>query len=284
MISVIIPTYNRRAALYRAVESVVNQSYKVDEIIIVDDYSINMPLLEDFKNLAFQNISLYSNENPSGANFSRNFGVSKATGDIVMFLDDDDTWEKDKVKNQMAIFDSDSEIGLVYSSKVVVNDKDRDTDLRYIRNTLGGDLSKKIFKRNWIGSTSCAAVRKNVFNQVGGFDVEMPSMQDYDLWIRLCQVTKVGCDENIGLRYTIYDDVSKQMTGQYERHERTVLRFKEKYADVPTRLRRALLSNICFSCAKSIAKARNMRFLKYAMKSFVYKPNLRVFGILFVVR
>lgn len=280
MISVIIPTYNRRKALFRAVKSVIQQSYKVDEIIIVDDCSTDKPSLDDFIELEFNNISLYYNNKSNGANYSRNYGVLKSIGDIVMFLDDDDTWEVNKVRNQMVIFESDQEIGLVYSSKLVVSDNNRGIALKYIYNYLEGDLSNKIFTRNWIGSTSCAAVRKDLFNQVGGFDIDMPSMQDFDLWIRLCQLTKVGCDKSVGVRYTIYCDLNKQMTGQYERHEQTILKFKEKYSWLTSNLRNALFSDINFSCAKSISKTRNLRFFKYAIRSFVYRPNLRVIGLM----
>ncbi|UZJ43913.1 glycosyltransferase family 2 protein [Marinimicrobium sp. C6131] len=94
LVSVIIPVYNRQKTIARAIDSVLNQSYKNTEIIVVDDGSIDLTE-EVVKNL-YRNI-LYIKKNNGGPASARNIGLKNASGDYIAYLDSDDTWPKDKL-------------------------------------------------------------------------------------------------------------------------------------------------------------------------------------------
>jgi glycosyltransferase involved in cell wall biosynthesis len=97
-ISVVIPTYNRYNFLKRAIKSVLNQTFKAKEIIVVDDGSDDntYKIKDEFKDIKY----IYYNEN-MGVSFARNIGILNAKYDYVAFLDSDDEWHKDKLKEQV---------------------------------------------------------------------------------------------------------------------------------------------------------------------------------------
>ena len=104
-VSIIVPTYRRTHTLSRALESITNQSYKNIEVIIIDDnadMSWNEKVIKIYNNFKSQvDITLISNEENLGSAISRNLGIEKSKGHYVTFLDDDDYYLEDKVKNQL---------------------------------------------------------------------------------------------------------------------------------------------------------------------------------------
>lgn len=173
--SVIIPTHNRLLQLQRAYNSVCSQTRLPEEIIIIDDASDNIVAasLKYHKDHEITTI-IKRFVTSQGACKARNQGVAIATGDIVMFLDDDDTWEPQKINDQLKIFASNPQIGLVYSGKLIVKETDRENILYRVRTKAKGNLYPEILYDNLIGSTSSVAMRKSLFQQVGGFDEDMP--------------------------------------------------------------------------------------------------------------
>ena len=100
-VSIIITTYNRLELLKRALQSVEQQSYPNTEIIIVDGSNNNETELF-FKNKEQYNYIRSIKKHP---NVLRNIGIKKAKGDLLAFLDDDDTWEKEKIEKQVRVFE-----------------------------------------------------------------------------------------------------------------------------------------------------------------------------------
>src|SRR5690606_23331645 len=98
-VSVIITTFNRPDALRRAVESVLNQSMLPLEVIIVND---GKKLSKNEEYVLHPLVRIVQNVQSRGANFSRNRGSDLSKGNILMFLDDDDTWERDKILEQVS--------------------------------------------------------------------------------------------------------------------------------------------------------------------------------------
>ena len=188
MISVVIPTHNRVDLLPRAIRSVQNQTYKDIEIIVVSDGSTDGTdnLMEELskKDPRIKYISYHPGHN---GNYARNQGIMAAHGEYVAFLDDDDEWLPSKLEEQLKIMESDPEIGLVYTGthSVYVDD-----GIEYDSYPIyQGDMSKQILYSNYIGSTTTVMLRRQIFEKSGLFDEELPAIQDYDLWIRVCQLT-----------------------------------------------------------------------------------------------
>jgi glycosyltransferase involved in cell wall biosynthesis len=179
-ISVIIPTHNRPKLLSRSMCSVINQTEKIDEIIIVDDAnSKETQELVDYFNLSY--IRYVKNEK-HGVSSSRNLGIHKASSDFIAFLDDDDEWLKDKIQLQKS-FIKKNELDACFSRMFV---RYEDKNIEYsTRSTLPDNPKIEICIENFIGATSSSLIRRDLLLQLGGFDINFPAREEYDLWIRL---------------------------------------------------------------------------------------------------
>jgi glycosyltransferase involved in cell wall biosynthesis len=181
-ISVVIPNYNRDKLLLRAVSSVVEQSIKPDEIIIVDDNST-----EQYKSIYRSNVIkynckiIYNNENKGGAH-SRNIGVNNATSMYVAFLDSDDYWHKEKLSKVKKVL-SKNEYDLVYSHQFKVT---RTNEIIPNNKKLITDKLWEALLKGWTApNTSTLVINRNFFLRIGGFDDRLSSCQDHDLWMNL---------------------------------------------------------------------------------------------------
>lgn len=226
-ISVIIPTHNRADVLPRAIKSVQNQTRPVDEIIVVSDGSTDNT--EDLvRKLAEKDdrIQLIAYQPGHNGNYARNRGLEAATGQYIAFLDDDDEWLPRKTELQMMLFEKDPDVGLVYASQNCIY---MDAGITYQTQPMyRGDLSKRIFIRGEIGTPSQVMVRKDVLDQTGGFDLELGALQDYDLWIRCCLVTKVDFVPEPCINY--YNSTkTNQVSANTEKYIHARLYIREKY-------------------------------------------------------
>ena len=284
-VSVIIPTHNRPSQLQRAYDSVCTQTFTPEEIIIIDDAS-EIKVADSLKVAKERQIKTIIKRfsTVQGACKARNQGVAIAGGDIIMFLDDDDTWEQKKISNQLQIFASNSQIGLVYSGKLIVNEAARDKVLYKVIPTAKGMLYPKILYDNLIGSTSSVAIKKQVFHQVGGFDEKLPALQDYDLWIRCCQKTVIAHDHSYNLRYTLAEKPHHQITGQVHRQIEAVKILLEKYhAEISHQgffNRRKICAAKYFYIGKSLRSQSLLATLPWIVKSLLQYPNLKVMALI----
>lgn len=269
-ISVVIPTHKRSELLFSAIESVINQTEKNIEIIIVSDGKDDLTeevvssfIKEDDR------VFYYDYLEPKGGNFARNYGVSKSIGDIIAFLDDDDTWNINKLEKQLQVLNSDEEIGLVYTGiKQIYPEKNivfRTTPKHK------GDLKKDILFRNYIGTTSTVLMRKSVFNEAGGFDVNLNAMQDYDLWIRVCQLCKVSFVDTPEVNYFNRSN-SNQISVDVEKYRQSYQQIFDKYFNEFNKLtlteRKTIKSNHYKLLANKYNKNKNFKkSLEFGFKS-----------------
>lgn len=175
LVSVYIPTHNRAKLAIRAVKSVLNQTYKNIEVIVIDDGS-----LDDTYNLISEindeRLIVLKNEKPMGACFSRNLAINMAKGNYITGLDDDDYFSPDRIEKLYAEFDD--AYAFIFDSSIQDNNgvcKKEPTCNRVIS-------INDIFKAN-IGN-QVFTLRRRIID-IGGFDESFPSSQDYDLWTRL---------------------------------------------------------------------------------------------------
>ncbi|CAG9621413.1 glycosyltransferase family 2 protein [Sutcliffiella rhizosphaerae] len=283
-ISVIIPTHNRPHLLLLALKSIEEQLEKPDEVIVVM-YGVNEEteqFLSQYKSnhFSFKFIKISQSK---GACYARNLGASKASGDILMFLDDDDTWENRKIQSQIKQFNLDPEVGLVYSGKLVVYNTNRKKVIRKIPAILKGDLYPKIFEDNYIGTTSSVAIKKEIFKRAGGFDENLPAMQDYDLWIRCCKLTKISHDNEYNVRYTVAKNADNQISGKSENHHRALSYLFKKYGEVLEQkdisLQKKFKSSRFLHLSKAVHRNSYVYSLRYSLKSFYYNPNIKAMAL-----
>ena len=185
-VSIIIPTHNRSELLSNTISSVLNQTLKDFEIIVVDDHSTdNTPnVVKSFNDTRIRYV-LNDGIN-SGPSVCRNLGISNASGEYIAFLDDDDEWLPKKLQTQIDVLDkSDQKVGCIYS-KVIVIDKKTGKNISDYSGIIKkkGNLLSQLIIRNPI-HTSTLLIRRSCIDCVGKFDEKMRYMEDRDLWIRL---------------------------------------------------------------------------------------------------
>lgn len=227
LISVVIPTRNRAALLGRALNSALGQTYSPLEVIVVSDGSEDET--EDFMRKmeeTHENVRFLSYFPGQGGNHARNIGVQAAQGQWIAFLDDDDEWHPDKLRLQMELAGTDGEIGLICTASTYVQD---DTGRRqYFCPNAPYDASLAILKENCVGSTTSVMAKHTLLDACGLFDEEMPARQDYDMWVRLCQVTKVGVVKQSCVEYHNLAE-NNQISWDYRRFVAANDRLRKKY-------------------------------------------------------
>lgn len=186
LISVVIPTYNRAKTLPRAINSVLNQTYKNLELIIVDDASTDgtEEIIKEFKD---SRIRFIKNEVNKGGSAARNIGINEAKGEFVAFQDSDDEWHLRKLEIQMeAMKVSSPNVGVVYCGLIRIQEgKSSYFPPKYFRNK-DGNIVDTLKKQNIIGTQS-ALIKKSCFEKSGNFDETFPRLQDWELFIRIAK-------------------------------------------------------------------------------------------------
>ncbi len=162
-----------------------NQTFQDFEIIVVDDASTDNT--EDVvKSFEDERIEYIRHKENKGGGAARNTGIKKARGKFIAFLDSDDWWSSTKLEQQILIIQNrDIDLGLVYTGLKYVDLKGR-VKKEKIPHFKGNILNELLIK-NVVGTSSAALVKKDLFNEVGLFDENLPSRQDLDLWIRIAR-------------------------------------------------------------------------------------------------
>ena len=223
-ISIVIPTHNRDNLLKRAIQSVVDQTYKNIEIIVVDDASLcdNQSIINSFD----IPIIYYKFEINQGGNICRNKGAELANGGYIAYLDDDDTWKEDKLRKQLRLM-KENNLDLSYTGKniITVNPFFEEISRRYSfsKPSYKNNLKKSIMSKNFIGTTSSIIVKKEKFKEVSGFDISMPALQDYEFYIRCINkgFNIVGIDEPLidYYRYQKKSAISKNLKKNFNAYQ-----------------------------------------------------------------
>jgi glycosyltransferase involved in cell wall biosynthesis len=185
-ITVIIPVFNRAEMVREALESVQQQTRPPDEIIVVDDGSSDGSATASS---AFGGVDLVRQSN-RGISAARNTGIRRARGNYIAFLDSDDLWQKEKLKQQERFMDAHPEIPLCHTDETWVLRGRRHNPKHYHRKE-GGFLFRPSLERCLI-SPSAVMIRRDLFPVVGLFDESLPVCEDYDLWLRVTARYPVG--------------------------------------------------------------------------------------------
>jgi GT2 family glycosyltransferase len=193
-ISVVIPAYNASRTLPATLESVLNQTLKPAEILVIDDGST-----DDTSDVAAafgSPVRVIRRPNSRQA-ASRNFGAAEATSEWIAFLDADDLWERDKLEKQMLALEARPEADLCYTARQCFEqhgDELRKTILIPVPPVEG---AREALYRNTTFLPSSVVVRRSTFLASGGFNTRYTIVEDWDLWLRLVHsgITFAACQE-----------------------------------------------------------------------------------------
>lgn len=187
--SVIIPAYNKAAFTIKTVESVLAQTYKNLEIIVVDDGSTDQTrsLLAPY-----QDRIRYIYKENGGACSARNLGLKVASGKYIGFLDCDDLYVNDKIARSVEFLEKNPDCGFVHTGVDLIDAHDRIVGrFVYAKASRMDRLVPFLIMENFV-SNPTVVVRRDCFVIVGSFDENIFTPADWDLWIRLAERYKAG--------------------------------------------------------------------------------------------
>ena len=277
-VSIIIPTYNREKFLTRALNSILIQTFKNFELIVIDDASTDNTekVLKNFQKKD-KRIKYFRNSQNKGPSESRNIGIRMAKGKYIAFLDSDDEWLPQKLEKQLKFIENKN--AKVVTCWAYVNDKIRKKKYFYKVPYYKNPISK-ILKKNYILSgPSSVILERKVIDKVGFFDSLIRYGEDWDYWIR---IIKAGYNFFVVkeplLKYYLWEGSAtitvnfskkaKDLNRILEKHKELFLKYPKIYA------RRLRTVGYFFALDGNIFLARKF-FLK-SFKSGNYKSLIDV--------
>ncbi|MCX7748473.1 MAG: glycosyltransferase [Clostridia bacterium] len=192
-ISAVIPSFNAEKYIEDTLTSLLTQTQSIDEIIVVDNGSQDQTLrvIEDFKRKYDPNLKIYSLERNYGASYARNYGVNKASGEFILFMDSDDIAEPDLLEKELNKLKDMSSLScacwvLAHSAYSQINESGTEIGGIHHWKQVGADeILGYEFIRNYVITTSGVLVKKIEFIKAGGFNTSLACSEDWDLWLRL---------------------------------------------------------------------------------------------------
>lgn len=182
LVSVVIPLYNCEEYIDDGLTSVFNQTYQNIEVICVDNNS-NQAVKDKLKEWQRRKPELILlEEKRQGAPYARNLGTKKAKGDWIQYFDIDDILLPNKIKHQVTLIEAfESPVDFVIEGRIVRNLLDKEFDLE-----LEEDIWKALFNGR-IGNTMSVLIKKDLINKIGGWNTDMESSQERELFFRILQ-------------------------------------------------------------------------------------------------
>ena len=214
-VSIIVPVFNRERTLRRALNSILNQTYKEYEVLICDDgsYDRTKEIAREFVKMdsRFKLLELKENK---GAGAARNLGMKNSTGDFIAFLDSDDEWLPDKLEKQVQRMDNEPKcVGVCLTGSLIIkNDKKR---VKYIpKKEWEHDTFKKFVLGKISFITSTILFRKECLFRAGYMNEKMKRNQDIEFLLRIFYEFKLAVTEE--MLAVCYID-TKNTTNYYEK-------------------------------------------------------------------
>jgi glycosyltransferase involved in cell wall biosynthesis len=192
-ISVVIPVYSREHTIKRAIDSVLDQSYPPDEVIVVDDDSTDrtLTMLRSYG----KRISVLSLSKNAGPSRARNEGVKYSRNKWIAFLDSDDEWENDKLEKQVQYLKIFPFFEIMQSDEKWIRNGVRVNQCKHHKKPAGWIFDQSL-ERCMI-SPSSVLVKRSMLERYGKFDEDLPVCEDYDLWLKITRNHPVGLDQSM---------------------------------------------------------------------------------------
>ena len=254
-ISVIIPTYNRASYLAEAIDSVLEQTHPVDEIVVIDDGST-----DDTRNIVNQYgyIVKYFRQGNRGPAAARNKGLKVATGDYISFIDDDDLWVPDKIESQLDFFKKYSHIDILFGhhanfsspSDSIQPEILNQVVYEYFRDNFNNltEAFKYLIVENII-STPSVMFKKQCLKRVAFFDVNLRCAEDYEYWLRFAYHCNMGFMDRVLVKRRIHNDnLIHDYLVRLNSHLKVLESLNSKYPDLPNSVQSEIKKSIKRTC------------------------------------
>lgn len=182
-VSIIMPTYNRSWLVGRAIKSVLDQSFKDFELIVINDGSTD-DTDQVLKNFSDDRIVVIKSETNDGLSHARNLGLHGATGELVAYLDSDNLWYPNYLEVMCESFEKD--IVMTYSGQnLLLVGGTKDSPKVLGRKTRNEDYNPaKMISGNYI-DVNCVVHKRSLLEEVGYFDESLKVLEDWDLFVQI---------------------------------------------------------------------------------------------------
>ena len=225
-ISVIIPVFNGEKTIEETINSILNQTFKDIEIIIINDGSTDATL-EIIKNISDSRIKIFSYPN-AGLSVCRNRGIDRAKGEYISFIDADDLWTPDKLELQWQALQSNPQAAVAYSWTDYIDESSKFLKSgRRIK--INGDAFSKLLITNFLENGSNPLIRQEAL-EIGGFDESLTAAEDKDMWLRLAANYEFACVEKPQI---LYRTSTTSMSTNLKRQEIASLKVIERGFSYP---------------------------------------------------
>ena len=207
LVSVMITSYNQKDIILRAIQSVLDQTYKNIQIVIADDASTDgsQDLLRDISSKYPNQIKLILAQENQGIAKNKNMGFCACTGDFITYLDGDDYYFSEKIEHEIKVFNLNTNADIVYSNFAYADSRGEIREIwknsSYIAPT--GNIFKRVFSRRFPYKTlyRCELIRADVLKKVNYYDDSVIAYHDWDSRIRMSKNCKIAYSDYVGSAY-----------------------------------------------------------------------------------
>ncbi len=279
-VTTVITSYNKGPWLGEAIDSALLQEIDHHEIIVIDDGS-----QDNSRQVAesYGNKIRYVHQENAGQVAAKNRGIELSTGNFIAFLDGDDRWLPTKLAKQLEKFESDPEVGVVYTDRL----KFREDQIVLASNKLGhtpreGHVTEFLIYDMFV-PFSTSMVRKSFLDQAGWMSLDCPIAPDYDLWLRMSLVCKFAYVDEILMEYrTGIDSIGNRVKSKIDYTIKIQEDFVENYfaGKFPYRrsLQRAYFSKYRSAGNFHLSQKNNWAAFKFFLKAARHCPlDLRIY-------
>ncbi len=276
LVSVVIPVYNTERYVAATLESVLAQSYRNLEIIVVIDGSTDSSH-DTCRTFEDPRIRYVVQEN-QGLAAARNSGIRESRGKHIAFLDSDDTWYPEKVARHVESLENDPDLGLSYSYSALI-DSTGEKFGNYQKSGTDPTSFYDCYVKNTIGNGSNAVLRREVFSgrpddpgafpPLDGFVRSLRRAEDYELWSRICATTRwrIACVPEPLVNYRVNPEgLSANVKAQQAYHFLAMAMVAELTPDAAEHLRRRAVAHVYWHQARILAGGKQALPARHAVR------------------
>lgn len=287
-VSIIIPAFNKYNLTKKTINSIIDQTYKNIEIILINDGSTDdtSKLENEFKDI----IKYYYTKN-CGASASRNLGILKSTGDYLAFIDCDDIYLPTKLEKSINILKLNPDYDFLYTDVFLIDKNDEHINYEYkpLNHPGSGYIGKKILLSDFTITNSTLVVKKKCFEIIGNFDESIFIAADRDILLRLAFKFKAFYVAEKLTGYRVGSgNIFKDIDGSLKEFLYILDKNIEEIPDLPLIFKNECYSNVYYNFAKNYVKKNNMflakKYFYMSLKlSFFKKKSFKIIiGILLI--
>ncbi len=271
-VSIIIPTFNRAHLLPRTITSVLSQTFKDFELIIVDDGSTDntREIVKEFQK-EDSRIKYIWQKNSGGPASPRNTGIKNSLGEYIAFLDSDDEWLPEKLEKQIGLSLSQKELKIIGCNCWKIKNAQKKKH-KIQENILKKDpFSKMLEGCCFITSPSSVIVPAKIFSKVGLFDEKIKVSDDWDMWIRILKNYTFDFVRDPLFNYHIHgENISGETNKEKQIKDCSIILKKNKECYEKNLLAKSKI--LSYVGSYHIANGRKKLGKKYFLKSLKYSP------------